>query len=87
MTWKDSGGQERAQASGEVVSAPAGARTTCDKCPRRHPGPVYHQTVACPECGKEYARCAGHGGLAGAMRSLHSHRALYHPKTEGGRPI
>jgi len=34
-------------------------------------------------CGQKYARCQAHGGLAGAKRSLKSHRGVYHPGEKG----
>jgi hypothetical protein len=81
VTFKDSGGQERAQASGEIVTKvePFWGQT-CDR--RGCKGPAFHDPVKCKDCGKTYARCSGHGGVPGAVRSLHSHRALYHPKSE-----
>lgn len=30
------------------------------------------------ECGKRYARCAEHGGIEAAKRSLRSHKGLSH---------
>lgn len=81
MIWKDSGGNERADASGEISVSPG--RAQCDRRRGKCRGPVYHATVACPECGKEYGRCDADGGYSGAMKSLRSHRALHHPKAKG----
>lgn len=79
MAWKDSGGQERAQASGEIVAAERPPGVPCSKRGCRFPG--QRPGAFCIDCGQRYHRCADHGGTAGAQRSLHSHRALYHPKT------
>lgn len=53
----------------------------CDKFsvkrPERCSGHLDHR--CCGDCGKVYVRCKSHGGAAGADRSLHSHRGLYHP--------
>lgn len=57
-----------------------GVSATCDKELHRDPCGVAEAVTVCATCGKSYARCARHGGEAGAKRSLHSHRALYHPR-------
>jgi len=75
MIWKDS--EMSATAAGTIISAPR-ART-CDGRRGRCGGRVLHAEVGCPECGKTYGRCDADGGHTGAMRSLHSHRALHHP--------
>ena len=67
----------------ELVAAIAfGIEEKCDKSTRRAPCVVEPNLAAaiCPDCSKVYARCSRHGGERGALRSLHSHRALYHPK-------
>jgi hypothetical protein len=51
---------------------------TCNKCKQEATA-----TIACGICGKEYARCAKHGGESGCRRSLHSHAALYHTGQKG----
>lgn len=51
----------------------------CDKC--RAVGE--YDALVCADCGKDYARCEGCGGVNGAKRSLHSHRALHHSKNGG----
>lgn len=55
------------------------ALETCDKCPKRASKPATADG-ACSDCGKTYHRCGDHGGADGVKRSLHSHRALHHPK-------
>jgi len=50
----------------------------CDKCKKDVPPDV--AGANCIDCKKVYYRCPACGGAAGAQRSLHSHRALYHPK-------
>jgi hypothetical protein len=50
---------------------------------RKHvcdPAPCVVASVRCNDCPRVYARCQHIGGEAGAKRSLHSHRGLYHPK-------
>jgi len=79
VAWKDSGGAERAEAAGEIEATGESFACTQRGCGREaEPG----SAVLCFDCGKTYRRCQKHGGLMGARRSLHSHRALYHPKGE-----
>ena len=66
-----------------VTKAAPLALSDCDKFsvtyPERCAGHLDHR--CCGDCGKVYVRCKAHGGMAGAGRSLHSHRGLYHPVT------
>lgn len=48
----------------------------CDRCGE----PAYEGPEICDVCGKAYRRCIEHGGTQGARRSIHSHKALHHPK-------
>jgi hypothetical protein len=75
---RDSGGRDRAEAAGEIITSPR--RSTCDARRGRCGMRVLHAAVACQECGKVYGRCEADGGYTGALRSLHSHRALHHPR-------
>jgi hypothetical protein len=60
-----------------IAVAPEGE---CDKAKRSEPCDLTLVGMASCGCGKVYVRCRRHGGEAGAKKSLHSHRALYHPK-------
>lgn len=55
---------------------------TCDKCKANVDTGGGWNNVACFDCDKVYVRCGDCGALAGARRSLHSHRALHHPSQE-----
>jgi hypothetical protein len=48
---------------------------TCDKCAHV---PTAERVCSVPGCNKTYRRCDNHGDIEGVMRSLHSHKALYH---------
>jgi hypothetical protein len=50
--------------------------TTCDKSKKRAVCSGVSGVAYCPSCGKQYARCADHGGQTGANRSLRGHFAL-----------
>lgn len=79
MAWKDSGGADRADASGELLSSVHLSPCSKKGCKDRA---EVGSHVACADCGRVYTSCAKHGGLLGSKRSLHSHRALYHPRNE-----
>lgn len=63
---------------------------TCPKNTRAKPCSGSMHEVTCPEvdtsisprdwCRRTFYRCRVHGGKSGALRSLKSHKALYHPK-------
>jgi hypothetical protein len=63
-----------------MATASEATERTCDKCPTPVDTQGGWHGVACMACGASYIRCEAHGGQAGARRSLHSHRALMHPK-------
>ena len=42
----------------------------------------WSNACCCFDCGKVYAKCEEHGGIAAARRSLKSHRGLAHPAKE-----
>lgn len=50
--------------------------SVCNKDKKRSRCQGVTGVVACPACGKQYARCADHDGQRGAARSLRSHFAL-----------
>ncbi len=50
---------------------------TCDKNKKRQPCPLLPQAVvSCEHCKKVFRRCANHDGMAGADRSLTSHKGM-----------
>lgn len=62
------------------MEATMASESKCDKCRAAVDTGGGWNTVACFECSATYIRCEAHGGQQGARRSLHSHRALKHPK-------
>lgn len=58
-----------------MTEIPRTAFVPCDMCRTEATG-----EAGCRACERVYYRCEVHGGAKGALRSLHSHCALYHPR-------